>query len=112
MAGTEQRILARDQATLLKRRAEVAGLFVRHDCAGIMMRREVFAHDLVKGDSVWAGDLDGSIQRLGYGDFGHVSGEVVRKNGLKQHRGEVNCLPAGRPVSDTPNELKELRRAE
>ena len=42
MAGTEQRILARDQTPLLKGRAEVAGLLVRHDRAGIMMRREVF----------------------------------------------------------------------
>ena len=55
MAGTEQRILARDQAALLKRRAEVVGLLVRHDRAGIVMRREVLAHDLVKRDSVWAG---------------------------------------------------------
>jgi len=83
MAGTEQRIIARDQAPLLKRRAEVARLLVRHDCAGIMMRGEVFAHDLVKRDRVWPSYLNGSIQRLGDGDFGDGSSEVVRDDGLK-----------------------------
>jgi hypothetical protein len=48
MAGTEQRILARDQAPLLKRRAEVAGLLVCHDRAGIVIRHKVFAHEFVK----------------------------------------------------------------
>src|SRR4030095_6036888 len=110
--GAEQRIVARDQAPFLKRRSEVAGLLVRHDRAGVVMRREVLAHDLVKRDSVWACDLNGSIQRLGNGNFGQVSGEVVRKNGLKQHRGQVNGLSAGRLISDAPNEFKELRRAE
>ena len=101
MAGTEQRVfLARDQAALLQRRAEVAGLLVRHDRAGIVIRREVLAHDLVKRDSVWAGELNGSIQRLRHGDFGQVSGEVVREDRLKQHRGQVNGLPAGRLISD------------
>ena len=48
MAGTEQRILARDEAALLKRRAEVACLLVPHDRAGVVMCHEVLAHDLVK----------------------------------------------------------------
>src|SRR5512132_1169097 len=95
MAGTEQRILARDKAPLFKRRAEVAGLFVRNDRAGIVMRPEVFAHDLVKRNSVWACDLNGSIQRLGNGNFGQVSGEIVREDGLKQHRRQANALSAG-----------------
>ena len=56
MAGTEQRVfLVRDQAALLKRRAEVVGLLVCHDRAGIVLRREVLADDLVKRDSVGAG---------------------------------------------------------
>ena len=56
MAGTEQRVfLVRDQAALLQRRAEVAGLLVRHDRAGIVMRHEVLADDLVKRESVGAG---------------------------------------------------------
>ena len=112
MAGTEQRVLARDQAALLKRRAEVAGLLVRHDRAGIVMRREVLADDLVKRDSVRAGHFNGSIQRLRHGDLGHVSGEIVREDGLKQRRRQANGLPAGRLISDAPNELKELRRAD
>jgi hypothetical protein len=48
MSGTKHCILARDEAALLKRRAEIAGLFVRNDRAGIMMRHEVWADDLVK----------------------------------------------------------------
>src|SRR5947207_10020934 len=40
MAGTEQRILAGDQAPLLKRRAEVAGLLVRYNRARIMIDRK------------------------------------------------------------------------
>ena len=113
MAGTEQRILTvRDQAALLERRAEVAGLLVRDDRAGIVLCREVLADDLVKRESVGAGEFNGSIQRLRHGDFGHVSGEVVREDGLKQHRGQANGLPAGRLISDAPNELKELRRAD
>ena len=87
MAGTEQCILTRDKAARLKRCARVAGLFVRHDCAGIVMRCEVFAHDLVKWKSVRAGNFNGSIQWLRDRDFGKVSGEVVRENGLKQRRG-------------------------
>ena len=110
MAGTKQRILARDQAALVKRRAKIAGLLIRHDRAGIVMGREVFAHDLVKRDSVWACDLNGSIQWLRDGDFGQVSGEVVREDGLKQHRGQVNGLPARRLISDAPNELKGVAR--
>ena len=107
MAGAEQRVLTFwNQAALLKRRAEVAGLLVRHDCAGIVMRREVLADDLVKRDSVWAGQFNGSIQRLCHGDFGQVSGEVVREDWLKQRRGQAYGLSAGRLISDAPNELK------
>ena len=76
------------------------------------MRHEVLAHDLVKRDSVWACDLNGSIQRIRDGDFGQVSGKVVREDWLKQHRGQVNGLSAGRLISDAANKLKELRRAE
>src|SRR5436190_21677476 len=112
MTGTEQRILARDKAPLLKRSAEVAGSLVRHDRAGVMMRHEVLAHDLVKRESVGAAQLNGSIQRLRHGDFGQVSGKVVREDGLKQHRGQANDLPTGRLISDALNELKELRRAD
>ena len=113
MAGAEQRVfLARDEAALLKRRAEVVGLLVRHDRAGVVMRHEVLAHDLVKRESVRAGQFNGSIQRFRHDDFGEVSGEVVREDGLKQHRGQVNGLPAGRFISDAPNELKELRCAD
>ena len=46
--GTEQRVLAGDEAALLKRRAEVVGLLVPYDRAGVVMRSEVSAHDLVK----------------------------------------------------------------
>jgi hypothetical protein len=87
MTGTKQRILARDQAALLKRRAEVTGLLVGYDNTGIVMRYEVLAHDLVKWNNVWTCDLNDSVQRLGDGDFGQVSNEVVREDGLKQHRG-------------------------
>ena len=112
MDRTEQRILAGDQAPLLKCRAEVAGLLVRHDRAGIVMRHEVLAHDLVKRDSVWACDLNGSIQWFRDGNFGQVSGEIVREDGLKQYRRQANALSAGRLIGDAPNEFKELRRAE
>src|SRR5207302_4644157 len=113
MAGTEQRIfLVWDQAALFKRRTEVVCLLVRHDRAGIVLRREVSAHDFVKRESVGAGQFNGSIQRLRHGDSGQVSGEVVREDGLKQHRGQANGLPAGRLIRDAPNELKELRRAD
>ena len=81
MDRTEKRILAWNEAPLLKRSAEVAGSLVRYDRAGIVMRHEVLAHDLVKRDSVWACDLNGSIQWLGDGDFGQVSGEIVEKMG-------------------------------
>ena len=67
-----------------QRRAEVAALLVRHDRAGIVCAVEILADDLVKRDSIRAGDLDGSIQRLRHGDFGKVSGEVVREDWLKQ----------------------------
>ena len=110
---TEQRVLTFwDQAALLERRAEVAGLLVGDDCAGIVMRREVLADDLVKRDSVGAGQLDGSIQRLRHGDSGQGSGDVVREDWLKQRRRQVDGLPGGRRISDAPNELKELRRAD
>src|SRR6266498_4786149 len=112
MAGAEQRVLAGDEAPLLKRRAEVGGLLVPHDRAGVVMRHEVLARDLVKRESVGAGQFNGSIQRLCHGDSGEVSGEVVREDGLKQYRGQVNGLPAGRLISDAPNELKELRCAD
>jgi hypothetical protein len=52
MAGAEQRVLARDEASLLKRRAEVAGSLVRHDGARVVMSHEVLARDLVKRESV------------------------------------------------------------
>src|SRR5205814_893839 len=85
MAGTKKRILARDQATLFKRGAEVAGLLVRYDGAGIVMRHKVFAHELVERESIRCGNLNGSIQWFRDGDFGQVNGEVVREDGLKQH---------------------------
>ena|SRR6266566_4406187 len=97
MAGADQRVLARDEAALLKRRAEVEGLLVPHDRAGIVMRHEVLARDLVKRESVGAGQFNGSIQRLCHGDSGEVSGEVVREDGLKQHGGQVDGLPRWSP---------------
>ena len=113
MAGTEQRVfLVRDQAALLQRCTEVVCLLVCDDRAGIVLRREVSADDFVKRDSVGAGQFNGSIQRRRHHDFGHVSGEVVREDRLKQHRGQVNGLSASRLISDAPNELKELRRAD
>src|SRR5262245_44671597 len=112
MDRTEYRVLACwNETALLKRRAKITSLLVRNDRAWIVMRRQVFAHDLVKRNSVWAGDLNGSIQRCGDRDFGQISGKVVGKNGLKQHRGQVNGLPAGRLISNAPHELKKLRRA-
>ena len=46
---TEQRVLTFwNQAALLEGRAEVVGLLVGDDCAGIVMCREVLADDLVK----------------------------------------------------------------
>src|SRR5262249_45011381 len=78
MAGTKQRVVAiRDQAALLKRRAEVSSLLVCHDGTRIVMRREVFAHEFVKRNRLRPGDLNGSVQRFRHGDFGHVSSEVV-----------------------------------
>src|SRR4029453_5701817 len=59
--GAEQRVIGRDEAALLKRRAEVDGLLVPHDCAGIVMRHEVLAHDLVNRESVGAGHSHGPI---------------------------------------------------
>ena len=61
MTGTEQRVFARDQATLLKRRAEVAGLLIPYDLAGIVVCHEVLAHNLVKRESVGAGQFNGSV---------------------------------------------------
>src|SRR5213595_2646225 len=79
MRGAEQRVLARDEAALLKRRAEVEGLLVAHDRAGIVMRHEVLARNIVKRESVGAGQFNGSIQRLRHGDSGEVSGEIIRE---------------------------------
>jgi hypothetical protein len=93
MAGAEQRVLARDEAALLKRRAEVVGLLVPHDRAGVVMRHELLAHDFVKRDSVGAGQFNGSIQRLRHGDFSQVSGEVVREDGLKQRDARWTVCP-------------------
>jgi len=78
MAGTEQRFPGRDQAALLKRRAEVARLLVPNDCARVVLRLEILAHELVKRECVGAGNFKSTIQRLGHGDFGHISGEIVR----------------------------------
>ena len=61
------------------------GVSVHVPSSGIA--REVLAHDLVKRESVRAGQFNGSIQRFRHNDFGEVSGEVVREDGLKQHRG-------------------------
>src|SRR6266550_3296611 len=111
VAGTEQRILVWDKAARLERRAEVVGLLVCHDCARIVMCREVSAHELVKRDSVRAGNFNGSILRFRDRNFGEVSSEIVREDGLKQNRREANCLPARRLISNASNEFKELRRA-
>ena len=76
------------------------------------MRGEVSPDDLVKRDSVGAGQLDGSIQRLLDGDSRHGGGEVIRENWLKQRRGQVDGVPGGRRISDARNELKKLRGAD
>src|SRR5207237_4173793 len=68
MAGAEQRVLARDDAALRKRRAGVAGLLVRHDRAGVVMRHEILAHDLIKRIGVGAGEFNESISPLGHGE--------------------------------------------
>ena len=106
-AGTEQRVLTYgNQAALLERRAEVVGLLVGYDRAGVVMRHEVLADDFVKRDSVGAGDLDGSVQRLRHGDLGQGSGEVVREDWLKQRRRQAYGLPVGRVISDAPTNSK------
>ena len=53
--GAEQRVLTFwDQAALLERRAEIASLLVGDDRAGIVMRREVLADDLIKRNGLWS----------------------------------------------------------
>ena len=112
MAGTEQRFPGRHEAALLERRSEVERLLVPNDCAGIVLCLEILADQFVERERVRSGDFKSSIQRPGHGDPGHASGEIVRKDGLKQGRWQTNGLPGGRPISDAPNELKELRRTE
>src|SRR4029453_14691920 len=111
MAEAEEPLPGRHQTALLKSRAEVTGLLIPNDRAGVVMCHQVLAHDFVKRESVGPGNLNSSIQRLGRGDFGHVSGEGAREDGLKQRRWQSNGLSGGRLISDPPNELKELRRA-
>jgi len=84
MAGAEQRFPGRYEAALLERRSEVERLLVSNDCAGIVLGLEILANQLVERERVRSGDFKSSIQRLGHGDLGHISGEVIRKDGLKQ----------------------------
>src|SRR4029453_19346653 len=110
MGGTGQRFPGRHEAALFERRSEVERLLVPNDCAGIVLCLEILADQLVERERVRSGDFKSSIQRLGHRDLGYVSGEIVRKDGLKQCRWQTNGLLGGRTISDTPNELKELRR--
>src|SRR5260370_42343811 len=100
MAGAEQCVLlARDQAALLKRRAEVVGLLVPHHRARVMLRREVSANDFVKRERIGTGQLNNSVQRLRDNDSGQVSHEVGQEDWLKQRRGRVAGLPGGRLIT-------------
>ena len=101
MAGAEQRIfLVRDQAALFKRRSEVAGLLVGDDRAGVLLRREILADDLVKRKSVGTGQLDDSIERFRHRDPGQSGNDVVGEDWLKQRGRQAYGLSVGCGIGD------------
>ena len=81
MRGAETRVSVRNEASLFQRYAEVSGLLVSDDRAGVTIGFQKLPDNFVDRDSFRAGKIDHAIQRLRNRDTGQGRGHIIGNDG-------------------------------
>src|SRR5437762_12232273 len=85
MGGAEtRRSSVRDEAAVFQRYAEVRGLLVRDDGAGVTIGLQKLPHDFVERDWLRAGQINHAVHRFRNRDAGKDRGHVIGNEGLHE----------------------------
>src|SRR5436190_23718777 len=86
----EARVVARGEALIVHRDAEVERLGIGDYRPCVPGRVQGLPHEVVLADRFGTGQIDRAVQRLSEGRVGHDGGDVIRRDGLHQDRWEPN----------------------
>jgi len=103
MRGAETRVSVRNEASLFQRYAEVSGLLVSDDRAGVTIGFQKLPDNFVDRDSFRAGKIDHAIQRLRNRDTGQGRGHIIGNDGSSLFS-DLKAGSSCKPRNGTPNQ--------
>src|SRR5215469_5652563 len=110
--AAEACLTQRHQRTLFNVPAEVAGVGVAHDGAGVAHSLQVAGDDLVERRAFRAGDLNDPVARRRQRHLGDDGSDVVRRDGLEQAWRNPDRASLRARGGNAGEELEELGRTD
>src|SRR5712692_6664982 len=106
----ESRLIPRKQCSLADFRSRVTRVWISDDFAGIFERGQTPPHQVIHAKLFRASNFDDAVYRLTHCNLAYGTRDIVGGHRLEKHRWQTHLAAADGNVSETLEELEELRR--